>query len=235
MALTALKPSNFHGQRVCLLAILFFSCLFNVVVSISILAERLLHKYGIIPDVIDAAPDFTIDVSHHNRTLRMGEKIDPAEMQRVPKLMWPARAGTLFTLLMIDPDVPVRKNPTLAERQHYIVGNIKGCDFRHGQEMTGYIGPFSAKHSGLHRTTFLVYSQNSHVQFDEPRYPSVRDGSFKQRYKFSARKFAEKYNLTLFAVNFFMTGWPLYQITRKPTAPKYNPFREHFAPSPMEV
>ena len=47
-----------------------------------------------------------------------------------------------------DPDVPVRKNPTLAERQHYIVGNIKGCDFRHGQEMTGYIGPFSAKHSG---------------------------------------------------------------------------------------
>lgn len=57
---------------------------------------------------------------------------------------------------------------------------------------------------------------------------------FKQRYKFSTRKFAEKYNLTIYAVNFFMTGWPLYQNTRKPTAPKYNPFREHFAPSRSE-
>nr|XP_018915357.1 PREDICTED: uncharacterized protein LOC109042862 isoform X2 [Bemisia tabaci] len=226
MALTALKPSNFHAQRVCLLAILSISCLFNVVVSISILAERLLLKYGIIPDVIDAAPDFTIDFSlyifgtreylrrrdltmirirfkftgnclrcyfpfvisiivclfkivisatnnidhtlrYHgiipdiidvapkfvinisykrNDSLRMGFKVDPGGMQHVPWVEWPVEAGAFYTLLMIDPDIPVAVGKKPAQRQHWIVGNIPGWNFRRGETITGYMGPMSPKY-----------------------------------------------------------------------------------------
>nr|XP_018915371.1 PREDICTED: protein D1-like [Bemisia tabaci] len=216
-------------------------CLFKIVISATNNIDHTLRYHLIIPDIIDVAPKFAINISYkRNECLRMGFKVDPAGMQHVPWVEWPVEAGTFYTLLMIDPDVPVRKNPSAAQRQHWIVGNIPRNDPHHGETITDYIGPISPKNSGLHRTTFLVYSQNSRINFREPRLSLLDRFSMKKRYKFSARKFAEKYNLTLFAVNFFRTGWPLYSYAPKsgPSSRSLNnPIRDNFAPSPevMEV
>lgn len=239
MILTNFKATNYFMKYYFPFAISTVVCLLKAVVSIPhtpINIDHILRRHGIIPDVIDVAPKFVINISYkRNESLRMGYKVDPAGMQHVPRIEWPTKAGVFYTILMIDPDVPVRKNPSVAQRQHWSVGNIPRNDPHQGETITEYIGPISPKNSGLHRTTFLVYSQNGHINFtDEPRISLQDRSSIKYRYKFSAKKFAERYNLTLFAVNFFRTGWPLYGVTQMtgPTRSPNNSIRGHFEPSP---
>ncbi|XP_072153879.1 uncharacterized protein [Bemisia tabaci] len=141
-------------------------CIFKTVISTRVDFDYTLRRHGIIPDVIDIAPKFAIKISimrhdsfddqiifmfkisyKRNESLRMGFKVDPALMQHVPWIAWPTEAGVFYTLLMIDPDVPVRKNPAEAQRLHWLVGNIPRENPHHGETITSYIGPISPKNS----------------------------------------------------------------------------------------
>ncbi|XP_072153892.1 putative odorant-binding protein A5 isoform X2 [Bemisia tabaci] len=167
------KPANRCVEQFSLVISLLVVCVFKTVLPKALDVDRILRRYKIIPDIIDEAPKFVMDVAYRNNVIvEMGNKLDPIDMKLVPKVKWPTKNGIFYTLLMVDPDIPVAVGKKPAQRQHWIVGNIPGWNFRRGETITGYMGPMSPKYEGLRRTTFLVYSQKKRINFTEPRYSS---------------------------------------------------------------
>ena len=83
--------------------------------------------------------------------------------------------------------------------QHWLVGNIAGCDFRLGQTLSQYVGAAPGEGTGAHRFVFLLFAQPSPLNFNEP----MLDFSLTGRPSFDIRAFAQKYQLVLYGGNFF--------------------------------
>ncbi|KAK5646319.1 hypothetical protein RI129_004783 [Pyrocoelia pectoralis] len=147
----------------------------------------------IIPDVIDTKPGIDAVVTYANDVkVNEGNELTPSQAKSVPTVQWNADPDKLYLLAMVDPDAPSRSNPTFREWQHWLVGNIPGCDIEKGDLLSEYIGPSPPQGTGFHRYVFLVYQQPGEITFNEPKL-TTKSGS--ARGKFSIRKFAEKYNL----------------------------------------
>lgn len=146
----------------------------------------------IVPDVIDVAPTEKIEVKYGDKSIELGTELTPAETQKAPEIHYKNEGGVLYTLIMTDPDVPGTKGYR-REFCHWLVGNIPEEKIEKGEVLAEYVGPAPPKDSGKHRYVFLIYKQNQGaITFDERRL-STRDGQ--RRRRFSAKKFAEKYNL----------------------------------------
>ncbi|XP_015432448.1 PREDICTED: protein D2-like [Dufourea novaeangliae] len=146
----------------------------------------------IVPDIISAAPDEKIEVKYGTKSIDFGNELTPTETQEIPEIHYKHEGGVLYTLVMTDPDVPLRRGYN-REFRHWLVGNIPEENVAKGEVLAEYVGPAPPKDSGKHRYVFLVYRQNQgSITFDERRL-SNRDGQ--RRTRFSIKKFAEKYNL----------------------------------------
>ncbi|XP_003705914.1 protein D2 [Megachile rotundata] len=146
----------------------------------------------IVPDVVDVAPTDKIEVKYGEKAIEFGTELTPMETQKAPEIHYKNEGGVLYTLIMTDPDVPSTKGYR-REFCHWLVGNIPEEKIEKGEVLAEYVGPAPPKGSGKHRYVFLVYKQNQGaITFDERRL-SNRDGQ--RRKRFSAKKFAEKYNL----------------------------------------
>ncbi|XP_034179735.2 protein D1 [Osmia lignaria lignaria] len=150
------------------------------------------EKAKIVPDIIDASPTEKIEVKYGEKSVEFGNEFTPTETQKIPEIHYKHEGGVLYTLVMTDPDVPMRKGYN-REFRHWLVGNIPEENIAKGEVLAEYVGPAPPKGSGKHRYVFLVYKQNQgSITFDERRL-SNRDGP--QRRRFSIKKFAEKYDL----------------------------------------
>lgn len=130
--------------------------------------------------------------------LGMGQVITPTQAQTRPVVGWEAEKGAYYTLILTDPDAPSRAEPKLREWVHWVRVNIPGdnlpCDGEDGgDDLKTYVGSAPPADTGKHRYVFLLYKQaNGKQTFDESdRTPFVKNG----RDKWSAAKFAEKYDL----------------------------------------
>ncbi|XP_011494666.1 PREDICTED: protein D2-like [Ceratosolen solmsi marchali] len=142
------------------------------------------------PDIIDKVPNESIDIKYGKKEIKLGDEITPTESKDIPEVHYKHEGGVLYTLVMTDPDIPVRGYNR--EWQHWVVGNIPEDKVPKGEVLTEYIGPAPPKNTGLHRYVFLLFKQNQgSITFDERRIGN-RD---KRRNRFSVKKFAEKYNL----------------------------------------
>ncbi|CAG8724029.1 17124_t:CDS:2, partial [Dentiscutata heterogama] len=57
-----------------------------------------------------------------------------------------------FTLMMVDPDAPSRKDPVKGEWRHWIVGNIpSNGNLSEATHLDSYMGPEPPSGSGDHR------------------------------------------------------------------------------------
>lgn len=114
----------------------------------------------------------------------------------------------MMFLLHLDPDAPSRAKPAFREWHHWLVGNIPGNDVAKGETLSQYVGSGPPQGTGLHRYVFLIYKQNTKINFDEPR---LTNKSGDNRGKFSIRKFADKYKLGQpVAGNFYQAEWDDY-------------------------
>ena len=179
----------------------------------------------IVPDVLDELPKETLEVSierfiawivncfplfctelkvKYSPELQVnnGNILTPAQVKDAPStISWPAQDGSLYTLLMVDPDAPSRRIPFLREINHWLVVNIKGNDISSGNTILPYRGSGPPILTGLHRYIFLIFKQES-------RLPIPLDVN---RWGFKTRKFIETHKLGHpIAGNFFQS-----QFTRR--------------------
>lgn len=78
----------------------------------------------------------------------LGNELTTAATTKQPTLDWPADSDAFYTVTMVDPDAPSRKEPSNREYRHWLVVNVKGKDVSSGRTSTVYEGPNPPKDSG---------------------------------------------------------------------------------------
>lgn len=137
-----------------------------------------------------------------------GNELTPTQVKNEPTVSYQADSDSYYLLSMIDPDAPSRQEPTLREVLHWLVGNIPGSAVSKGEVLTEYLGSAPPRDTGLHRYTFLLYTQPGKLTFDEPR---INKTTLEGRPNFSIQTFAEKYKLgEPKAINGFLAQWDDY-------------------------
>jgi phosphatidylethanolamine-binding protein (PEBP) family uncharacterized protein len=167
-----------------------------------------MEKHGVVPDVIDKAPDAKIEVTYGSHSVDDGNELTPTDVKDPPTLKWAADDDSYYLLCLTDPDAPSRKDPKYREWHHWLVGNIPGNKVSEGDTLSEYVGSGPPKGSGLHRYVLLVYKQPGKIKYDEPR---LTNRSGENRGKFSIRQFAKKHDLgDPIAGNFYQAEWDDY-------------------------
>nr|XP_018915774.1 PREDICTED: protein D2-like isoform X2 [Bemisia tabaci] len=166
----------------------------------------ILTYHKIIPDVLDYSPFDMLTVRYLNGLApSLGNIFVAEDVQYAPYFVgWPCIRNRTYTLIMIDPDVPSRDNPTHREYRQWLIVNIRGPNLFSGSVITKYKGPKLRPGSGPHRYIFLVYKQpHVHVDFSDA-FTEYHDTENENRYNFSTAKFVKTYNLgNPVAINFF--------------------------------
>uniref|UniRef100_A0A1I8Q980 Phosphatidylethanolamine-binding protein n=1 Tax=Stomoxys calcitrans TaxID=35570 RepID=A0A1I8Q980_STOCA len=171
--------------------------------------EAVFKDNEVVPDVIAEAPHQFLKISYENGlNVDKGNELTPTQVQKQPTIEWEASDDAYYTLIMTDPDAPSRVEPKFREFRHWLVVNIPGNHLDQGEVLAAYVGSGPPKGTGLHRYVFLLYKQSGKLEFDEAR---VSNKSRKDRPKFKAATFAEKYKLGApIAGNFYQAQWDDY-------------------------
>lgn len=168
--------------------------------------SRCLQLHEIIPDVIDDPPKELAQI-FYNEPVELGNELTPMQVKDPPCATWPADKWTYYTLIMLDPDVPSRCDPSDREWHHWLIGNIPGNKLSKGQVVYKYIGVLPHPDTGLHRYVFLIFEQPCEVHFSENH---LTDTSVCGRSGNSVRHLMCKYSLVPYAANFFVSQWDCY-------------------------
>lgn len=166
-------------------------------------------KDEIVPGIIDQVPPRSLKVVYDDTAVSPGDVLTPTKVKDKPCVYYDAKDGDFYTLVMIDPDAPSRKNQKYGEIKHWLVTNIPGSDVNRGDETAEYTGSGAPKGTGLHRYIFLLYKQPSgktdfgHLQRIDK---ITREG----RPMFKVRGFAEQHKLQLVAGNYFLAEFDDY-------------------------
>ena len=80
-----------------------------------------------------------------------GDSLAVSEAREIPSIrLEQASKDKLYTVAMVDPDAPSRKNPRAAQWLHWILTNVDGERLLSGEDLTGkevtaYAGPSPPK------------------------------------------------------------------------------------------
>ncbi|KAK2515576.1 hypothetical protein Q9233_014089 [Columba guinea] len=86
-----------------------------------------------------------------------GNMVTPSEASSPPAVSYEADKGSLWTLLLTNPDR---------------VTNIPGNDMQSGKEICHYLPPFPAMGTGYHRFIFLLFKQDHRIDSSEDVRPT---------------------------------------------------------------
>uniref|UniRef100_UPI00358FA6CB large ribosomal subunit protein mL38 n=1 Tax=Myxine glutinosa TaxID=7769 RepID=UPI00358FA6CB len=92
-----------------------------------------------------------------------GNVVMPGEAQNAPEVIYDAEDGSLWSLLLTNPDGHLSENE--AEYLHWFVGNIPGSRLVDGDTICPYLPPIPPQGTGYHRWIFVLYKQERHVDF----------------------------------------------------------------------
>ncbi|KAI1232342.1 hypothetical protein IHE44_0006798 [Lamprotornis superbus] len=134
-----------------------------------------------------------------------GNMVTPSEASSPPAVSYEADKGSLWTLLLTNPDGHLRDADS--EYLHWLVTNIPGSDIKAGKEMCHYLPPFPAMGTGYHRFIFLLFKQHSPIDFSQDARPTPCY-SLKMR-TFSTFDFYTKHKdaMTPAGLAFFQCQW----------------------------
>lgn len=150
-----------------------------------------MEQYGVIPDVLDALPVSVIKARYASGAIvDWGNELKPSQVRDAPhSVQWPTELGSLYTLVLVDPDAPSREaRHQLGEVVHWLVVNIPGTDISLGETYFEYLGAGTPENTGLHRYVLAVFEQKGVLTLDLPKKPEGR-------VRFSLRDFAAKHHL----------------------------------------
>nr|XP_041575817.1 39S ribosomal protein L38, mitochondrial isoform X2 [Taeniopygia guttata] len=134
-----------------------------------------------------------------------GNMVTPSEASSPPEVSYEADRGSLWTLLLTNPDGHLRDADS--EYLHWLVTNIPGSDIKAGKEMCHYLPPFPAMGTGYHRFIFLLFKQHGPIDFSQDARPAPCY-SLKMR-TFSTFDFYRKHKdaMTPAGLAFFQCQW----------------------------
>nr|AJA71629.1 flowering locus T- like protein [Triticum aestivum] len=154
---------------------------------------------GDVVDYFDASA--RLRVLYGNREITVGSELRPSQVANQPTVRITGRAGSLYTLVMVDPDVPGPSDPSEREYLHWFVTDIpeggdvgRGKKYLHieehlfgcmhaGTEVVAYEKPQPM--AGIHRLAFVVFRQAAREVIYAPGWRS----------NFITRDMAECYSL----------------------------------------
>eukprot|EP00898_Chlorokybus_atmophyticus_P004875 jgi/Chlat1/5389/Chrsp35S05219 len=163
-------------------------------------------------------PEFPVSacllrVSYGDKEVRCGNELTLAEARPLPtSVSWrPADNGTLYTLVMLDPDAKSSRNRFMSPIIHWLVVNIRPDQaqvnqlqsIQKGDTLHPYSGPGPAVNSGPHRYIFFLLEQPN-----GPLQPSQVRQTFTpivSRLRFHVHSFVKRFELKPVAVNFFQS------------------------------
>ncbi|CAI8583773.1 unnamed protein product [Vicia faba] len=143
----------------------------------------------VIGDVTDFfTPSIKMSVIYNNKEIFTGYEVPfPSTVKNKPRIQ--IQGGdmrSLFTLIMIDPDVPGPSDPYMKEHLHWMVTDIPGTtDSTFGHELTSYEKP--NPNIGIHRYVFVLFKQKRENKYSITS-PFSRD-------HFNTRNFADQNDL----------------------------------------
>ncbi|XP_072154921.1 protein D3 isoform X2 [Bemisia tabaci] len=151
---------------------------------------------------------FYDQVTYGKNIVDFGNNLTDSDIRNEPThVSWPAEKDSLYTLMLIGPDIPTHENPEDKECQHWIVANIPGDDLKIGHYLSEYVGILSFYERGTHRLLFLVFKQsskNTPLKFEKKEYVAKKIVGYMRAF-FVFKPFAAKYHLgEPVAANFFL-------------------------------
>nr|XP_018906008.1 PREDICTED: protein D2-like isoform X1 [Bemisia tabaci] len=124
-----------------------------------------LQEADIVDDIIQRAPYEPLEVHHGNWTVDFGNKLPIQAFDIQPQVRWPAPNGTMYTLVVVGPDVPHRDKPEQRDWLHWLLGNIHNNDTTSGESRADYIGIERPLYQpGTHRIVYLLYKHQDNQE-----------------------------------------------------------------------
>ncbi|KAI4963455.1 hypothetical protein ZWY2020_059890 [Hordeum vulgare] len=138
---------------------------------------------GDVVDYFDASA--WLKVLYGNREMTVGSELRPSQVANQPTVRITGRAGSLYTLVMVDPDVPRPSDPSNGSTSiGTLVTDIpEGGEVGLGTEVVAYEKPQPT--AGIHRLVFVVFRQAAREAIYAPGWRS----------NFVTRDLAECYSL----------------------------------------
>lgn len=134
-----------------------------------------------------------------------GNVIKPNEASNAPNIKYDAEDGSLWTLIMTTPD----GNFTSADNEycHWFIGNIPGNRVKEGEELVDYLRPIAPYGIGYCRYIFVLYKQDSHIDFSE--YKRTKPCLNLEERNWKTLEFYRKYQdqMTPAGLAFFQSDW----------------------------
>ncbi|KAG1463804.1 hypothetical protein G6F46_002576 [Rhizopus delemar] len=164
--------------------------------------SRALKKAEIMPEFVPNgfSPSVKLSIVYPNKKVDLGNFIAPSESVEAPRISFAnSDRHSQYTLLLIDPDVPTKEDPSNGPFRHWAVVNIPSSgNLAVAGQLSTYIGPQPPVNSGYHRYIFLLYKQASVNKLFQSL-PTNR--TF-----FDYNTFAQQNDLKLVSTNFFMSA-----------------------------
>ncbi|CAG8488518.1 8907_t:CDS:2 [Funneliformis caledonium] len=161
------------------------------------LMERITQMY-VVPDVFPTLePTIDLEIKIKNQIIEPGTKKEPTII-----LTNFHEDTRLYTLIMVDPDMPDTSNETYQTEWHWLITNIPinvtKSDISGGETILPFIPPHPPKGTKYHRYTFAILEQPNNQKIEISQNMSrIKD----------VRKFVSEYNLTVRGASFFREVW----------------------------
>ncbi|CAG2106364.1 unnamed protein product [Medioppia subpectinata] len=161
---------------------------------------------SIVPDILNACPQTTTKITFANNvSVNLGNELTPTQVKSQPRVEWPVVPRSLYTLTMLDLDVPSRANPAHRSVKHWMVINIPDANITAGYILDTFLESLPPRESGLHRYVTLIYRQSHRIE------GLVRNDTIESRLMFNVTKFALDHQLgEPVAGNFYHAQWDEY-------------------------
>jgi len=169
--------------------------------------------HGVVPDVVPSAPAATATInwgpSASAVQCNLGNELTPTQVADIPtNVMWSGSNEKLYTLLLVDPDAPSRKEPKFRNWRHWTIVNIPGNDLAKGETIAEYIPSAPPENTDLHRYVFLIYEQDNKI--DASTQKKLTNRSADGRGGFNVAEWLPSVggsNWPLVAGNFYAAKW----------------------------
>lgn len=161
-------------------------------------------QFKIVPDALLKAPNEPMKVTYKNGAVaQFGNVLTPFDVFEEPELEWKHDKEKLYTLSMVDLDLPSKVDPILRAFQIWLVGNIPGGDVDKGDIIANYIGVGPPRSTGLHRFVLFMFEQEQ--QNDYFKYFRINQAN-KGNFNFMVPKFRKSFHLANFVSKFNLSG-----------------------------
>ncbi|CAB4056836.1 PEBP1 [Lepeophtheirus salmonis] len=131
--------------------------------------KRSFRDHLVVPDVINRVPHSLLTIDYGQGPVATGATLSRASIEKVPRLEWNLEKGEqLYTVFIVNPDVPNRREPIEAEWQHMTVYNLRNTNLKSGDATVEYSANYSHRlKTGLQRIVFLVFKQQGKVDVSD--------------------------------------------------------------------